>query len=64
MWICGPKALACCLVIAGRGAGRGSRMTLKGESRPFGLLMIGAACRSVSRLFGIRRHNGHFHCAI
>ena len=43
MWICGPKALACCLVIAGRGAGRGSRMTLKGESRPFGLLMIGAA---------------------
>lgn len=42
MWICGPEALACCLVIAGRGAGRGSRVTLKGKSRPFGLLMIGA----------------------
>ena len=42
MWICGPEALACCLVIAGRGVGRGSCMTLKGEFRPFGFFMIGA----------------------
>jgi len=43
-----PKALACCLVTAGRGTERGKPVTLTVKSRPFGLLVIGAIVALVS----------------